>query len=497
MNAIVRWLILLFACPAVWAQGNAWTRNGLDGLSISALAVDPHIPGTMYAGTNATPYGLTPPWAGLRIFKTTDGGAHWEGVSNGLPPAPAPGDQYKRVAHVRALVVDPSNPSTVYASISSLYFAPGYVRDAPSVFKSADGGANWSASDYGLPATIWDFDLAIDSSNPNTLYAASSGSNIEGVSFQVFKSTDGGASWIRAGDSPRISPDYGVPYNYHASLAIDPHNPGRVYVGLYNAGIFKSTDAGATWSEAITGPLVSSPNSFLNMEHPLSGVSVIAIDPQNSGIIYAGTANFCGCSDEPIGTGLWKSSDGGANWTVANSFFPPGRSYGITSLAIHPQSAGTLYISSWAGVFKSTDGGEDWNPFNEGLQGSNSSLVLSSSGVLYAGTPFGIFKVTDWIPVLSLHSEFCETSPWTVAVSNGAPNTTIRLAGISNGQPWEVEAWGATDGNGRYMESGAFTPQVLGSHTLTVDVGGAHSNSVSFVVSDCELPGGGTNETLE
>jgi hypothetical protein len=113
------------------------------------------------------------------------------------------------------------------------------------------------------------------------------------------------------------------------------------------------------------------------------------------------------------------------------------------------------------------------------------SLVLSSSGVLYAGTGLGIFRITDWIPVLSLHSEYCATSPWTLVVNNGAPNTTIRLTGISNDLPWELAEWAKTDAYGSYTQNGAYTEQVLGHYTLTVEIGGAHSNSVSSVVSNC------------
>jgi hypothetical protein len=86
---------------------------------------------------------------------------------------------------------------------------------------------------------------------------------------------------------------------------------------------------------------------------------------------------------------------------------------------------------------------------------------------------------------ISLDSQYCATSSWKLSVSNGAPNTTIRLTGISNDQPWEIAEWAKTDADGSYTENGVFTKQVLGRHTLTVDSGGAHSNAVSFVVSDC------------
>src|SRR5262245_44497347 len=107
--------------------------------------------------------------------RATDGGSGWNEASNGLPPPPGPADAYPRMARVSSLVVDPNNSSTVYAGIFSVYWnSPGWVHDAPSLFKSTDGGANWTRADSGLPTGLFgDFTLAADGGNPNTIYAAS------------------------------------------------------------------------------------------------------------------------------------------------------------------------------------------------------------------------------------------------------------------------------------------------------------------------------------
>jgi photosystem II stability/assembly factor-like uncharacterized protein len=501
MSRPVRWLIVLsflslflVKCPPLWAQSNVWTYAGLAGLDVSVLGVDPNDPNTIYAGINGDGVvfgGVFLPGTGLHVFKTSDGGATWNEVSNGLPPPPAPGDATWRLASVSALVVDPNNSSTVYAGIYSVYWAfPGWVHDAPSLFKSTDSGMNWVRADFGLPTDSSSLALAADPTNPNTLYAAS------GDSSQVYKTTDGGTNWNATVSGQPQGSNY-FNYNYHATLAVDPRNSDTVYLGFYGAGVFKSTDAGKTWSAPITGPLVVS-DTDRGMEYALMGVHALAIDPQSPGTIYVGTVNMCACMDEPLPTGVWKSADGGTTWSAVNTGLPPVVNHPVEmqpiwSLAVHPNSAGTLYAAIGLTVFKTTNGGENWHLLTDSLNSTGrggfiEDLLVTSArpGVLYAGASrAGVSRITDQIPVLSLQSEYCARSPWTLAVSNGPPNTPIRLTGTGNGQPWEIPQWGTTDANGNFSQDGTFNKQVLGSWTEIVEVGGAHSNGISFVVSDC------------
>ena len=120
---------------------------------------------------------------------------------------------------VSAIVIDPQNPSMVYAGSSS-----------HGVYKSTDGGTTWNAVNSGLPSILLDVyvsTLAVDPKNAGTLYAGSR----EGL----FKSTDGGTSWSKTGLTAE-------PY----ALVIDPRNMGSVYAAT-PAGLFKSTDGGASW----------------------------------------------------------------------------------------------------------------------------------------------------------------------------------------------------------------------------------------------------------
>ena len=138
------------------------------------------------------------------MFKSTNGGGSWSQVSN--------------AASVSLVVIDPSNPDTLYVGIvpspSALF----------GIYKSTDGGISWSPANNGLIARNF-FALAIDPSNPAMLYA--------GTNTGVFKSTNGGGSW-----SPLNS---GLPTTSVMTLVIDPTHPATLYAGTEGAGVFKFT----------------------------------------------------------------------------------------------------------------------------------------------------------------------------------------------------------------------------------------------------------------
>ena len=142
MRFLSRWLslaTLLVVCGVSLAEAgvNVWTSNGPEGGSISALAIDPTTPTTLYAGTQ-----------GGGVFKSTNGGASWSAVNTGLV-----------ASHVFALVIDPTTPTTLYAGTDV------------GVFKSTNGGGSWSAVNTGLTDFAFVSALAIDPMTATTLYA--------------------------------------------------------------------------------------------------------------------------------------------------------------------------------------------------------------------------------------------------------------------------------------------------------------------------------------
>jgi photosystem II stability/assembly factor-like uncharacterized protein len=99
------------------------------------------------------------------------------------------------------------------------------------VFKTTNGGANWTATNSGLSNNCVQ-SLAVDPKNSANVYV--------GTNTGVFKSTDGGATWSAS--------TYGLPAVGGVSLLrIDPNTPAIIYAGMAGGGVFKSMDAGATW----------------------------------------------------------------------------------------------------------------------------------------------------------------------------------------------------------------------------------------------------------
>ena len=124
------------------------------------------------------------------------------------------------------------------------------------LYKSTDSGANWSASDTGLPGDDI-LALAIDQATSSTIYAATSSSG-------VYKTTDSGANWSAI--------NTGLTSTDVQALAI-----GSVYAGTVTGGVFQSEDDGATWAALNTGLSVLD-------------VRVIAVDTAAGPTIYAATA---------------------------------------------------------------------------------------------------------------------------------------------------------------------------------------------------------------
>jgi len=330
-------------------QEEGWTSIGPEGGTTYALAIDPHDHSVVYAGTNGG------------VFKSIDSGAHWSPVNAGLP---MPGSAYDNGGpYIRSLAIDPLNTSTVYAGVSffgDVLFAEPRGR---GVYRSDDGGESWHAANAGIENRI-PLALAIDPLTPTTLYTI--GLIGPNGSSNIFKSTDGGASW-----------SLGIPM-FVFDLAIDPQVPETVY-----AGPFKTTDGGTTWTPMNLGVTGAVPR-------------VVAIDPANSSIVYAGTR----------GSGVFKSTNAGSSWTPVNT--------GLTGLFVRtlktdPRSPGTVYAGLEDGaIFKTTNGAATWMPINAGLPpprigqsgsawGVNSLAVdPETPSIVYAATEHnGVFKTVN------------------------------------------------------------------------------------------------------
>jgi photosystem II stability/assembly factor-like uncharacterized protein len=169
------------------------------------------------------------------------------------------------------------------------------------------------------------------------------------------------------------------------AIALHPADPSIVYCGGADGGVWKSTDAGASWR-----PLTDT--------IPNLAVGSLAIDPRNPNTIYAGTGEgSLFTTGTAMGVGILKSTDGGDTWTMGPAF-----SRYTNALAIDPRNTQVIYAASFNGVFKSTDGNATWDRV---LEGNAIDLVSDPNApdTLYTGlwanpatgTPGGIYKTTD------------------------------------------------------------------------------------------------------
>jgi len=328
---------------ATWAS----LRTGLSApnrppfTNVSALAIAPREPGTLYAIGNTL--------QGMRVFKTVDAGTTWEYVDN-----------YQDPAVPRSIAANPKNPSEVYVALQD------------GLHKSTDGRKSWLRSEKGLQAAgggPLDIHLVVvDPLQPGTVYACSGNqlfisensgqtwslqsrilandqANIlvlkadpkDGETFYasvkgggLYKTEDGGASWKHAGEP--------LPAEHITAIEIDPINTQNIYVGYTVKGlgrIGKSTDGGTTWPLGLTRRITE------------ADISTLAIDPEQPSRLYAGTT----------GQGLFRSDDGGASWTLTGTEL--GKS--IQRIVINTKvDQNPVYALAENGVFTSLNQGQTW-----------------------------------------------------------------------------------------------------------------------------------------
>jgi len=227
--------------------GRTWTHLGLrDSQMIAAIAVDPANADRLFVAVLGHPYGPNPERG---VFRSTDGGRTFEKVLYK--------DEY---TSANEILMDPKNPGTLYATLwsqqQSFIEGQGFGNAGMGIFKSTDGGSNWSQLSEGLPS-ILQANIAISQSDSNILYAAiAPGQGPIGF----YKSTDGGAHWLQPIKGP------GAPANLAQDMrplgrigggdlptvTIDPKDPNVVYTA--STVMWRTMDGGITWSAVRGAP---------------------------------------------------------------------------------------------------------------------------------------------------------------------------------------------------------------------------------------------------
>ena len=296
---------------------------------ISDMAVDPGAPDTIWVVDNGT-----------EVVRTTDGGATWTSFTSALPG----------FSGLFYLEVDQAQSGVVFA------------RSSSQLFRSDDNGETWTdVSANGLSDTP--IDTIIQSpSNPSVFFATS----WDGI----HRSTDGGVTWIdRTSNLPRASNGY-----VFARVGVfDVNDPDTAIITVSNEGLWRTTDAGASWQQYGNGP----GNDFFRK---------MMRDPNDASRVYVASGN----NDVVI------SNDGGFTWgVVPNDGLG---NYTINDMVFDPNDSSRLIIGTGLkGLFISEDRAQSWTSSSLGFVNVDVQAldIDPTSGRIYAGISGGVSTSDD------------------------------------------------------------------------------------------------------
>ncbi|MDE2480893.1 MAG: glycosyl hydrolase [bacterium] len=246
----------------------------------------------------------------------------------------------------------PSQPNTFYM---------GSVQGG--VWRSTNAGTTWdNITDGKIPGTATSIGaIAVAPSNPKIIYAGTGESDIRGdfdTGVGIYKSTDAGKTWSYAGLKDTHTT---------MALAIDPHNANVVYASSMGhvfkpnseRGVFKTTDGGKTWKKVL----------YVDAN---TGANSLVMDPKDPNVLYAtmwqAQRTPWNLTSGGPGSGLYKTVDGGAHWIKISSH--PGFAkdvLGKMGVALAPSDPRVVYAIVQAhdgGVFRSNDAGATWTRVN-------------------------------------------------------------------------------------------------------------------------------------
>ena len=336
-------------------NGKTWIESNTGFVGSEVVDLVTALDGTMYATTY-----------NLGIFKSTDGGKNWVFASFGI-----------KNWYGMQLATHPEDADTVFTTTNG------------GVYKSTNAGESWKligdsdlCDDEDAGGNCHYHGIVVEKEAPFKVLVGSGGDQYAKEGVGLTGSEDNGESWRNSDD--------GFVRDVHVSkLIIDPNNSNVFYATTQGeteytdkvgdgAGVFKSTDRGNNWTQI---------NNGLNSLE----TNVLAVDPNDSDVLYLGTDD----------DGIYKSINGGENWEK----LIPSASFGVGDIVVDPQNSNNVYMGTVDyfrlsesrgvlgdfGVYKSTDGGTTWEEFNSGLNhlGVFSLELSEENRILYAGTRAG------------------------------------------------------------------------------------------------------------
>jgi photosystem II stability/assembly factor-like uncharacterized protein len=357
--------------------------------SIGALAVAPSDPKIIYAGTGESDI-RSDLSTGNGVYRSVDGGVTWMHI--GL----------EDTRQISRIVVDPQDPRLAYVGALGHAYGPNAER---GVYKSEDGGANWTRV-LDLGPEIGISDLAICSSNPRLLFAGawqthrppwSTYAPLDGPGGGLYRSNDSGKTWSRLTGN-------GLPEGDWGRVGVDVSADGKKVYALIQAkkaGLYRSEDGGNTWMLANADPRLTSRAWYFNS---------ITIDPQNSEVIYIPNV------------ALYRSEDGGKTISIVRGA-PGGDDY--HQIWIDPKNSSSMVLGTDQGTTVSLNRGKSWsswynqptaqlyhvitdNQFPYVIYGTQQD---SGSAAVLSRTDHGQITPRDWFPAGPSESGYMALDP--------------------------------------------------------------------------------------
>ena len=299
------------------------------------------------------------------------------------------------IPFIFSIAIDQSSPTTLYAG------------SIGTVYKTADEGQQWTAHTTGLPSDGFVRQLVIDPNDANRVYAGVVDRPQEFASVPaiagVYRSVDAGLTWSRISNDPD--------FQFVGGLYVSRDEPSVVFAGSKFQGLYRTTGADVQWTPS------SDAMSLI--------VLSIAIDPTDTNILYASTVTsgvfkstdvgatwrHIGLEDEVVfhiavdstnpsilyastGRGPMRSTDAGETWALAGQDNPF-----VTTIASDPRDRSTLYMGGFDGAFyRSDDAGRTWIRAVSGLPSANINAIAVDprDGTIYVGVDsIGVYHSSD------------------------------------------------------------------------------------------------------
>ncbi|HSY51597.1 MAG TPA: glycosyl hydrolase [Thermoanaerobaculia bacterium] len=340
-------------------------------------------------------------------YIATAGGGVWKTTNAGTSFTPIFDDQ--KSFSIGCVTIDPHDSLVVWVG-SGENNSQRSVSMGDGIYKSIDGGKSWK--NVGLEKSEHISKIVVDPRDSNVVYVAAQGPLwAPGGDRGLYKTTDGGKTWK---DVLTISENTGV-----TDVVLDPSNADILYASAYQrrrhvftlidggpeSAIYKSTDAGKTWTKLKDG--------LPKEDMGRIGLGIAAHNPK---VVYATIE-----STRKAG-GFFVSKDGGSSWKKVNDYSAPGAQY-YGEIFVDPNDDNRIYSADvWVRV--SDDGGKTWRRLDEKWKHPDNHVVWidpASSDHLLIGCDGGLYESFDRAESWSFKDNLPVTQFYRVSADDALP----------------------------------------------------------------------------